>query len=206
MTVLLGGSIRGRHVIVNGEKFSFSFSCDYAFTRRFRTHEGLAATPSPVLLRRPAPRSLPIAAAACAAFRSMTTGRSCHYNDPSSIAVARNTSNQLNITNFVTLSDGEVIGGLPVEPASMPDSSRSEESAPNPPMSVFKRLWPLPVPERGLLGTMRADGTGWGGDRALQRRKERINELAKDGSHGDLGGGPDANVSSLALRVDRVGG
>jgi energy-coupling factor transporter ATP-binding protein EcfA2 len=40
-----------------------------------------------------------------------------HYNDPSSIAVARNTNNQLNITNFVTLSDGEVIGGLPVDPS-----------------------------------------------------------------------------------------
>jgi len=28
-------------VIVNGERFSFSPSCDYAFTRRFRTHGGL---------------------------------------------------------------------------------------------------------------------------------------------------------------------
>src|SRR5262245_16417837 len=37
-----------------------------------------------------------------------------HYVDPSSIAVARNTNSQLNITNFVTLSDGEVVGGLPV--------------------------------------------------------------------------------------------
>ena len=40
-----------------------------------------------------------------------------HYNDPSSIAVARNTNSSLNITNFVTLSDGEVVGGLPVDPS-----------------------------------------------------------------------------------------
>ena len=40
-----------------------------------------------------------------------------HYNNPSSIAVARNTNSSLNITNFVTLSDGEVIGGLPVDPS-----------------------------------------------------------------------------------------
>ena len=40
-----------------------------------------------------------------------------HYNNPSSIAVARNTNSSLNITNFVTLSDGEVVGGLPVDPS-----------------------------------------------------------------------------------------
>jgi hypothetical protein len=36
--------------------------------------------------------------------------------DPSSIAVARNTNSQLNISNFVTLSDGTVVGGKPVSP------------------------------------------------------------------------------------------
>ncbi len=40
-----------------------------------------------------------------------------HYNDPSSIAVARNSNSSLSITNFVTLSDGEVVGGLPVDPS-----------------------------------------------------------------------------------------
>jgi Putative porin len=40
-----------------------------------------------------------------------------HYNDPSSIAVARNTNNQLQITNCVQLSDGEVICGRSVNPA-----------------------------------------------------------------------------------------
>ena len=40
-----------------------------------------------------------------------------HYNDPSSIAVARNTNSSLSITDFVTLSDGEVVGGLPVDPS-----------------------------------------------------------------------------------------
>ena len=39
-----------------------------------------------------------------------------HYVDPSSIAVARNTNSSLNITNFVTLSDGTVVGGKPVSP------------------------------------------------------------------------------------------
>jgi hypothetical protein len=40
-----------------------------------------------------------------------------HYVDPSSIAVARNTNNQLNITNLVQLSDGEIVGGTPVNPS-----------------------------------------------------------------------------------------
>ncbi len=40
-----------------------------------------------------------------------------HYNDPSSIAVARNTNSQLQITNCVQLSDGEVICGRSVNPA-----------------------------------------------------------------------------------------
>jgi Putative porin len=39
-----------------------------------------------------------------------------HYVDPSSIAVARNSNSQLNITNFVTLSDDTVVGGRPVSP------------------------------------------------------------------------------------------
>ncbi|HSD09980.1 MAG TPA: putative porin [Candidatus Binatia bacterium] len=39
-----------------------------------------------------------------------------HYVDPSSIAVARNTNSSLTITNFVTLSDGTVVGGKPVSP------------------------------------------------------------------------------------------
>jgi len=38
------------------------------------------------------------------------------YVDPSSIAVARNTNTALSITNTVTLSDGTVVGGLPVDP------------------------------------------------------------------------------------------
>ena len=40
-----------------------------------------------------------------------------HYNDPSSIAVARNTNSSLNITNCVQLSDKEIICGKPVNPA-----------------------------------------------------------------------------------------
>ena len=39
------------------------------------------------------------------------------YVDPSSIAVDRNTNTSLNITDFVTLSDGEVVGGKPVNPS-----------------------------------------------------------------------------------------
>jgi hypothetical protein len=38
-----------------------------------------------------------------------------HYVDPSSIAVARNTNNQLDISNFVQLSDGEIVGGTPID-------------------------------------------------------------------------------------------
>jgi Putative porin len=38
-----------------------------------------------------------------------------YYVDPSSIAVARNTNNQLNISNFVQLSDGEIVGGTPID-------------------------------------------------------------------------------------------
>jgi hypothetical protein len=38
------------------------------------------------------------------------------YNDPSSIAVDRNKNTALSVTNFVTLSDGTVVGGLPVDP------------------------------------------------------------------------------------------
>ena len=40
-----------------------------------------------------------------------------HYNDPSSIAVARNTNTSLQITNCVELSDKEVICGKSVNPA-----------------------------------------------------------------------------------------
>ena len=36
----------------------------------------------------------------------------------------------------------------------MQDSRRAEESAPNAPVSVFKRSWPPPVPERGLVATI----------------------------------------------------
>jgi Putative porin len=39
------------------------------------------------------------------------------YNNPNSIATARNSNTSLNITNFVELSDGEVVGGKPVNPA-----------------------------------------------------------------------------------------
>ena len=39
-----------------------------------------------------------------------------HYVDPSSIAVARNKNTSLNITNDVTLSDGTVVGGRPIDP------------------------------------------------------------------------------------------
>jgi hypothetical protein len=39
-----------------------------------------------------------------------------HYVDPSSIAVARNKNTSLNITNNVTLSDGTVVGGRPIDP------------------------------------------------------------------------------------------
>ena len=39
------------------------------------------------------------------------------YVDPSSIAVARNKNTALNITNNVVLSDGEVVGGRPIDPA-----------------------------------------------------------------------------------------
>ncbi len=39
-----------------------------------------------------------------------------YYVDPSSIAVDRNSNSSLNITNTVTLSDGEVVGGFPVDP------------------------------------------------------------------------------------------
>jgi hypothetical protein len=39
-----------------------------------------------------------------------------HYVDPSSIAVARNKNSSLNITNNVTLSDGTVVGGRPIDP------------------------------------------------------------------------------------------
>jgi len=39
------------------------------------------------------------------------------YTDASSIAVARNKNTSLNITNTVTLSDGTVVGGRPVDPA-----------------------------------------------------------------------------------------
>jgi putative porin len=38
------------------------------------------------------------------------------YVDPSSIAVARNRNTALNITNTVTLSDGTVVGGRPIDP------------------------------------------------------------------------------------------
>ena len=39
------------------------------------------------------------------------------YVDASSIAVARNKNSSLNITNNVTLSDGETVGGRPIDPA-----------------------------------------------------------------------------------------
>jgi len=38
------------------------------------------------------------------------------YTDPSSIAVARNRNTSLSITNTVTLSDGTVVGGRPIDP------------------------------------------------------------------------------------------
>ena len=41
------------------------------------------------------------------------------YVDPSSIAVARNTNNQLAITNNVTLSDGTSLGGRKVDPTTV---------------------------------------------------------------------------------------
>jgi hypothetical protein len=40
-----------------------------------------------------------------------------NYHKPSTIAVARNKNDQLNITNFVTLSDGTVVGGKQVAPS-----------------------------------------------------------------------------------------
>src|SRR5258706_9913512 len=38
------------------------------------------------------------------------------YTDPSSIAVARNKNTALNVTNTVTLSDGTIVGGRPIDP------------------------------------------------------------------------------------------
>jgi Putative porin len=38
-----------------------------------------------------------------------------YYVDPSSIAVARNSNSQLNISNFVQLSDKEIVGGTPID-------------------------------------------------------------------------------------------
>jgi hypothetical protein len=54
------------------------------------------------------------------------------YVDPSSIAVARNGNSSLNISNFVTLSDGEVVGGLPVNPSTAGPNKNGLDAEGNP--------------------------------------------------------------------------
>jgi hypothetical protein len=54
------------------------------------------------------------------------------YNDPDSIAQARNSNSALNITNFVELSDGTIVGGKSVNPATAGPNKDGTDAEGNP--------------------------------------------------------------------------
>jgi hypothetical protein len=54
------------------------------------------------------------------------------YKKPSTIAVARNRNTSLTITNFVTLSYGTVVGGLPVDPTKLGPTKNGLDAAGEP--------------------------------------------------------------------------
>ena len=79
-----------------------------------------------------------------------------HYNDPSSIAVARNTNSSLQITNCVQLSDKEIICGKSVDPSKagpnkdgmteeVVDPVTGEVITPSKPITITRLISPFTV-------------------------------------------------------------